>query len=161
MRRHAVLILLALVAVFAGCGGSGSSTTSTAPIPGGAKPTDVAVIKGWTDALRAGNIDAAAGYFALPSIAENGPILLHIHSEAEARNFNRTLPCGAVLIRAETAGEFTTATFRLTERPGPGVCGPGSGTTAETSFVIHNGKIAQWRRVGVGGGGESAPSEST
>jgi hypothetical protein len=29
---------------------------------------------------------------------------------------------------------------------------------AKTSFVIRDGKITQWRRVGVGGGGERAPS---
>ena len=54
-------------------------------------------------------------------------------------------------MRAETQGEFTTATFRLTERPGPGTCGPGTGESAKTSFVIRDGKIVEWRRVGTGG----------
>ena len=161
MARRGFLATLAVSAALAGCGGSGSSTTTSADMPGGANSADVAVIKAWADALRAGNIQTAAGYFAIPSVAENGPILLHIHGAEEARRFNESLPCGAILIRAQSAGEFTTATFRLTERPGPGVCGPGAGTTAETSFVIRDGKIAQWRRVGVGGGGETAPSEST
>ena len=52
------------------------------------------------------------------------------------------------LIGAETQGEFTTATFRLTERPGPGVCGDGVGETAQTAFVIEEDKIVEWRRVG-------------
>ena len=103
---------------------------------------------------------AAAGYFAIPSVAENGPILVHIHSLDDARGFNESLPCGARLIRAETAGAFTTATFRLTERPGPGVCGPGTGRVARTSFVIRDGKIVQWRRVGPGEAGGQVPSQS-
>ena len=130
-------------------------------IAGRADPDDVDVIDGWVTALRHGEVDGAAGYFAIPSVAENGPILLHIRSLDEARRFNRSLPCGALLVRAESAGQFTTATFRLTERPGPGACGTGTGETAKTSFVIRDGKIAQWRRVGAGSGGQPAPSQST
>jgi hypothetical protein len=85
---------------------------------------------------------------------------VRIRSTEDAVRFNESLPCGARLIRAESAGEFTTATFRLTERPGPGSCGPGTGSVAKTSFVIRDGKIAQWRRVGAGGGGGRPPSTS-
>src|SRR5206468_3837552 len=127
-----------------------------AKVAGNADPADVHVIDAWVTALRHGDVDAAARYFAIPSVAENGPILLHIHSLDDARRFNQSLPCGARLVRAETQGEFTTATFRLTERPGPGTCGPGTGGTAKTSFVIHGGKIAEWRRVGASGGGRNA-----
>jgi hypothetical protein len=153
-----VLALLALPA----CGGGNSTrgTGATTTIAGDADPADVQVIDGWVTALHSGDVDAAAGYFAIPSVAENGPILLHIRSAQDAVRFNESLPCGARLVRAETAGEFTTATFRLTERPGPGSCGPGTGTLAKTSFVIRDGKIAQWRRVGAGGGGSLAPSSS-
>jgi hypothetical protein len=47
-------------------------------------------------------------------------------------------------------GETVTATFRLTERPGPGSCGEGTGELAQTAFEIEDGKIAEWRRVGDG-----------
>ena len=154
----AVLPLLALSAC--GASDSTSSTSATSTISGDANPEDVAVINGWVTALRHGDVDAAAGYFAIPSVAENGPILVHIRTTDDAVRFNQSLPCGARLIRAESAGQFTTATFRLTERPGPGRCGPGTGGLARTSFVIRGGKIAQWRRVGAGGGGESAPSST-
>jgi hypothetical protein len=110
------------------------------------------VIEGWVGALDRGDLDAAASYFALPSVAENGPLRLRITTHREARAFNATLPCGAHVIRASSAGRFTTATFRLSERPGPGSCGPGSGGVARTEFVIRDGKIVQWRRVGAGGG---------
>jgi hypothetical protein len=158
-------LLLALVAFLVpGCGGTATTTSveggAAGHVPGDADPADVRVIDDWVTALRHGDVDAAAGYFAIPSVAENGPLLLHIQSLDDARRFNESLPCGARLIRAETAGAFTTATFRLTERPGPGICGAGTGTVAKTSFVIRDGKIAQWRRVGPGGGGGRAPSQT-
>ena len=70
-------------------------------------------------------------------------------------------PAAPRLVGAETAGQFTTATFRLTERPGPGTCGSGAGELAKTSFVIRDREIVQWRRVGTGAGGGQAPRQST
>ena len=156
----AYIALLAVAALLAGCGSSDSGDGESASVPGGGDSADVEVIANWVDALRAGDVEKAASYFAIPSVAENGPVLLHIRSLRDARRFNQSLPCGARLVRAETAGQFTTATFRLTERPGPGACGAGTGGTAKTSFVIRDGKIAQWRRVGAGAGGRPAPSQS-
>jgi hypothetical protein len=160
-RALGATLLIALLALV-GCGGSGStgSETSTSTVAGDANPADVNVIDGWVTALRHGDVDAASKYFAIPSVAQNGPVLVRIRSLDDARHFNESLPCGAELIRADSAGEFTTATFRLTERPGPGVCGPGTGGIAKTSFVIRDGKIAQWRRVGAGGGGAPAPNST-
>jgi hypothetical protein len=156
---RALLANIGVVIVIAGCGG-GSTESTTSTIAGDADQADVRVIDGWVTALRHGEVGAAADYFAIPSVAENGPVLLHIRSVRDARRFNQSLPCGAVLVRAETAGQFTTATFRLTERPGPGTCATGAGEIAKTSFVIRDGKIAQWRRVGAGAGGQPAPSQS-
>jgi hypothetical protein len=166
-----LLLCFGLIAApIAGCGGGGDGTSSNggtvstpsqgaAPrIAGDADPGDVRVIDAWVTTLRHGDVDAAARYFAIPSVAENG-VPVHIRSLDDARLFNESLPCGARLIRAETAGDFTTATFRLTERPGPGLCGSGTGQTAQTSFVIRDGKIAQWRRVGPAGA-QGAPSQS-
>ena len=124
-RAAGALLVLSLFALSA-CGGS-NSTGTTSTVAGNANPADVTVIDGWVTALRNGNVDAASKYFAIPSTAENGPILTHIRTLDDARRFNESLPCGARLVRADSAGEFTTATFRLTERPGPGVCGPGVG----------------------------------
>jgi hypothetical protein len=148
------------VLALSACGGGDmtSAGTATTTIPGDSDPADVRVIDDWVTALRHGDVDAAAGYFAIPSVAQNGPILVRIRSIEDAVQFNESLPCGARLIRADSAGKFTTATFRLTERPGPGSCGPGTGSVARTSFVIRDGKITQWRRIGPGGGGGRPPS---
>jgi hypothetical protein len=154
-------LLLSLIALSA-CGGGDddgdNGASGSREVPGDANPTDVAVIKEWVDTLRSGDVDGAAELFALPSVAENG-VLLRIRDREDARLFNASLPCGAVLIRAETEGDFTTATFKLTERPGPGTCGSGAGEEAQTSFVIEGGKITQWRRVGIGSA-QPTPSEA-
>lgn len=106
----------------------------------------VAVIQAWVETLSTGDVEGAADYFALPSVAQNGtsPITLRTHADAVA--FNRSLPCGATLLRARPRDRFIAATFRLIERPG-GECGTGTGRLARTAFVIRGGKIAQWRRL--------------
>ena len=61
--------------------------------------------------------------------------------------FNRTLPCGAVLVRAVAMGIYTVGVFRLTERPGEGVCGSGAGREAAVAFIVAHRRITQWRRL--------------
>ena len=143
MRRMAA-VLVGVVAL-AGCGGSSDSAPRTPPA--GDAHESARVIRAWADTLRHGDVNRAAGFFALPSVVANGTPPVVLHTLADARLFNRSLPCGARLLRTTSAGRFTTATFRLTERPGPGACGQGTGQTARTTFVIRAGKIREWRRV--------------
>lgn len=156
----------------AGCGGNdgggGSGDGRTAPGPGGASggapggqtapggaspgsgvdPSDVAVIRAWADTLRRGDVGGAARRFALPSAVANGTPPLKLTTRAQVEAFNRSLPCGAVLLRTEAGGNgLVVATFRLTERPGAGRCGAGTGRTAQTAFVIADGLITHWLRV--------------
>ncbi len=168
--RLGALLLVTIALSLAACGtddgetaepagdeaSSGSDSTEAPDIPGDADPADVRVIADWADTLRRGDVDGAAEFFAVPSVAENGGIVLEIESLEQAVLFNASLPCGARLIRARAEGEFVTATFRLTERPGPGACGTGTGGKAKTAFVIEDGEIVEWRRVAAGG--ERAPS---
>jgi hypothetical protein len=142
------LVLAALAAAsIASCGGDAETDAPDRLVPGGADPADVAVIEEWVTRLRRGDVEGAAELFAIPSVAQNGPIPIEIEEPAEARLFNASLPCGAILVRAESQEEFTIATFRLTERPGPGSCGPGAGAGVQTAFVIEGGLIVEWRRV--------------
>ena len=155
MRRLVLSYLLVALSLL-GCGG-GDATEPRTTVPGDSDAADVAVIEGWSRTLREGNVEEAAEFFALQSVAENGPAVVEIDDRADARLFNASLPCGARLIRATREGDFTVATFRLSERPGPGVCGAGSGDEARTAFVIEDDEIVEWRRVGVGG--EQAPRD--
>ena len=78
-------------------------------------------------------------------MVSNGTPPITLRTRAEAQRFNESLPCGARAASAPTVGgRFTTAVFRLTERPGPGAAGAGRATTARTTFVVRDGKI---RRV--------------
>jgi hypothetical protein len=198
MVRIRLALVTAVTLALAGCGGSGPSsapTSSTAaralPRVPGAIPTPdpthrpasrqaVAVIRGWSQALRAGHVDAAARYFQLPSELINGGApggtlaLIRIHTLLQAEAANETLPCGAEFISADQRGQYVNALFKLTGRPGPGggSCAGGSGQTARTNFVISSGHIVEWIRApddpgdnptpdgggGSGGGGGSTTS---
>jgi hypothetical protein len=151
--RVALIAAIAACALLAGCGEDeeeGQSGEALAEELSNADPNDVQVIADWAEALAAGDVEEAAGHFALPSIAENG-ITFELETVEQVEAFNESLPCGAELIDAETEGDFTTATFELKERPGPGRCGGGTGNTAQTSFVIEDGRIVEWRRVALPG----------
>jgi hypothetical protein len=143
-----LLTISALALATEACGGGGEAATDSSAgsvlPPGHAK---VGVIDEWTRTLTAGDVEGAAELFALPSVVENGTPPLRLETRAEAIAFNRSLPCGAELVEAHALGRYVAATFRLTERPGPGECGSGAGGTARTAFLIRAGKIAQWRRL--------------
>jgi hypothetical protein len=152
-KRLAPTLVLALALGVAGCGGSSGEDkpakprrAAGAPTAHAAKAADVRVIRGWVDTLRAGRVAAAAAYFAVPALVENGTPLIRLRTRAQVRLFNQALPCGAKLLRTFASGRYVAATFRLTDRPG-GNCGKGTGNEAATAFVIRAGKIAEWRRV--------------
>ncbi len=158
-------VLTALALGAAACGGGGddgddrprasATPSATAEPEATAEPdssradaADVRVVRDWADTLRAGHIRAAARYFALPSLVSNGTPPIKLETRAEAEFFNRTLPCGAMLIDTEPAPNgFFIATFRLTERPGAGECGSGTGETARTAFRVRDDHITDWLRV--------------
>jgi hypothetical protein len=145
--------------------------TVPSPPPTGipASPAAVAVIRSWADALRHGDVAAAAGYFAVPSVMINGVVaggnvdVFKIHNAAQARYANETLPCGAKLISTDMRGQYVNALFELTGRPGLGGsnCAGGAGQTARTNFVIARGRILAWIRApsdpGDNGSGSAGP----
>jgi hypothetical protein len=164
MRSTVWLASVAAALALGACGGDRNELTTPGaaerrPAPGEppqepAQPEaevdqdDVRVVRAWADSLRRGDVRAAATYFALPSTVANGTAPLKLETRAQARFFNRTLPCGAKLIGTEPAsGGFFIATFRLTERPGRGECGTGTGETARTAFRVRDELITEWLRV--------------
>src|ERR1700704_4358475 len=124
--RSRVAVLGAVVAalVTAGCGGGSDTRVSTPPGGAGgqggqstappptfpaleetgrpADPAAVRVIRGWTDAQRASDVDRATSYFSVPALVENGTAQ-QLDTRAAVRAFNAGLPCGAVLLRTSAS----------------------------------------------------------
>lgn len=123
---------------------------SAKPRRGKPTPGEVRVIKGWANALRSGHLDEAARFFAVPAIVLDGTNPRRQLPDLDAvRDFNKGLPCGARLVDAERGeGSFVIATFRLTQRTGPGArpC-TGQGSLAATAFLIEKRHIVQWLRA--------------
>jgi hypothetical protein len=177
--RRARGIAVALVATL-GLGVAGCGSTSLLPghrtagscaghrdQDGPAAPAaTVGVICRWSAALRAGDLSAAAGYFRLPSVFENGPSqVVAIHTRAQAESVNATLSCGAKVISAFRQGRYVNVLFRLTARAGPGggrtACGSGVGLSARTVFLIRDGQIEQWLRAASRPGDPGTPQAPT
>ena len=115
------------------------------------KPTrgEVRVIRGWADALRAGRVNEAARFFAVPALVLDGTNpQRELPDKAAVLEFNRGLPCGAELVKtARGEGKFVIATFRLTKRTGPGAQpGCSVGALAATAILIKKAHIVQWLR---------------
>ena len=168
MPRAASVLLVVLFV--AGCGGGGggekpgrlSLTTpkqSSTPAPAEAEATPTpaprrvtarerAIVKGWADALRRGDVDRAISYWRIPATAWNGggsPVRLT--TRAAVRFWNESLPCGAKLESMRRSGNYALGTFVLTERPGKGRCGTGTGHRARVAFLVRGGRIIQWIRA--------------
>jgi hypothetical protein len=174
-RRLTRLLAAVAIGIITGCGSGGSggptsvhTSRAAAPRPTGtpADPGAVSVIKGWSDALRRGDIRGAAQYFALPSLMINGPdangqvVAVTIRTRTEAEAANASLPCGARLISADKRGRYVNALFRLTGRPGAGGgCGAGVGQTARTDFVITKRRIREWLRAPQDPGDNPGPQQ--
>jgi hypothetical protein len=128
---------------------SATPSPPAAPAPATrAGRSDARIVRAWADSLRQGDVRAAASYFALPSLVSNGTPPIQLTTRDEVLLFNRTLSCGAKVIRTEGASHgFVITTFRLTERPGPGKCGSGTGQTARTAFRIRDEHITDWLRL--------------
>jgi hypothetical protein len=119
------------------------------PSAGKVTAAEKRIIKGWSDSLRQGRVEAASRYFQIPVlISNNTPGYIILGTQDEVMEFNRTLPCGAKLISTKKDGRRIIATFELTERTG-GACGSGVGERASTEFLIERGKIVEWVRVPV------------
>lgn len=165
-----LVVSLLIASSLSACGGSSNSTAetqaavkpaspaTTAPAPStqprseyppGTHPASrrtVAVITAWADTLRAGHVKDAAKYFDLPAVVQNTGPELHLNTRRAVLDFNRTLPCGAHVVKTLAGKHYTVATFVLTERPGSAGCGA-TGELAATAFRFRHGKISEWRRV--------------
>jgi hypothetical protein len=131
-RRATALVLIA--AALAGCSSDDG------------EPSDEEVIRGWSNALNAGQYGRAASFFAPGAVVEQLEEVRLPHREA-AIEFNRSLPCRADITDIDDEGRTTVAAFRLREGR-DGQCGPGEGEgeSARVRFLIEDGRILEWRQ---------------
>jgi ketosteroid isomerase-like protein len=102
------------------------------------------VLAGWAAALRSGDPDRAARYFAVPAIVAQS-MTLELQTRSQVRKFNADLPCGAKLLGVQHEGRYVVGTFRLTQRIGH-TC-TAAGTRARVAFVIRARHFTEWRQV--------------
>jgi hypothetical protein len=145
--RATAAILAIVAAVVTGCGADGDYSSELEPKTADTPRSRVAVIKSWADSLRRGQVERASLLFSVPAIVENGTPPILLDTRREVRAFNATLPCGARLLRTFSHERYVTAEFRLTERPGKGRCGDGTGQKARVTIVVLDNRIVEWRRV--------------
>jgi hypothetical protein len=158
-----IMPLLVVAAVLVGCGGGdgagpvptprAGATATVEPrereAPRAAAQTGAAaeaVVRGWADELRRGDVDAASARFAVPAVVSNNTPELRLASRDAVRFFNASLPCGGRVTGIVPHVGLLIATFELTDRPG-GDCGSGVGATARTAFEIRDGRITRWLRM--------------
>jgi hypothetical protein len=171
-RSAAALVAAATTILLAGCGGGGHAATAPRVAQTGANPPPPAgqhdeldpppsvpdratgpatkearqVINAWLRALRHGDVERAASYFALPSKFQNSTPVLTVNTKQERIAVNLSLPCGARAREMGAAGVYTIVTFVLTKRPGAD-CGTGVGNTARSAIRVERRHIKEWYRL--------------
>jgi limonene-1,2-epoxide hydrolase len=156
---------LVVIALLAGCGRAAKTSTTVADPPPAPQRSELdppasipdratgpatkearQVITAWLRALRRGDVQRAARYFALPSKFQNSTPVLTVHTKRERIAVNLSLPCGAKAREMGAAGVYTIVTFVLTKRPG-GNCGTGVGGTARGAIRVERRRIKEWYRL--------------
>ena len=114
------------------------------------------VLEGWAQALREGDPDRAARYFAVPAIVAQS-MTVELQTREQVRKFNDELPCGAKLLEVQHDGRYVVGTFRLTERVGRS-CAT-AGQLVRVAFVIRARHFTEWRQVPDQPGAPPGPDE--
>jgi len=162
------IVVLLVAGLLSACGGGDSGktgqgrTTATGPaaprdplalppgVPvrseGPGERRAIEVIRGWSEALRLGDIDRASSFWGLPAKIQNATPVLTLRSRDDVRAFNLSLTCGAILTAAGKAKQFTILKVRLAARRGAD-CGTGVGKPARTAIRVQDDEIVEWYRL--------------
>jgi ketosteroid isomerase-like protein/predicted small lipoprotein YifL len=180
MAARRAAVALAAFGLLAGCGSSGpdyalktpppivragpiaTKAPKSKPKPGQPHPSQRdaerlrPVLAGWAAALRRGDPDRAARYFAVPAIVAQS-MTVQLQTREQVRKFNDELPCGAKLLEVQHDGRYIVGTFRLTQRAGH-TC-TAAGELARVAFVIRAHHFTEWRQVPDTPGASPGPDE--
>jgi ketosteroid isomerase-like protein len=179
--RCCAVLALAGAAVAGGCGSQGPDYSLKTPPPkvgalpivtpapkhapakpGERQPTQRdaerlrPVLEGWAAAVREGDPDRAARYFALPAIVAQS-MTVELQTREQVRKFNDELPCGARLLEVQHDGRYVVGTFRLTSRAGHNCTAAGQLT--RVAFVVRARHFTEWRQVPDRPGAPPGPDE--
>jgi hypothetical protein len=154
MRRLAWIAPLLLLGLSAcGSGGDAQRFSLTTPgtddlivreVEGSEKPrrgkptrAEVSVIRGWADALRAGKVNEAARFFAVPTVVLDGTNPQRTLPNMKAvRNFNRGLPCGAKLGKSSSRPTVSARSSGCGVRRTPRMSAPNAWARRAVSWPI-------------------------
>ena len=114
------------------------------------------VLEGWAQAVREGDPDRAARYFAVPAIVAQS-MTVELQTREQVRKFNDDLPCGAKLLEVQHDGRYVVGTFRLTPRAGHSCTS--AGQLVRVAFVIRARHFTEWRQVPDQPGAPPGPDE--
>jgi hypothetical protein len=180
MAARRAAVALAALGLLCGCGSSGPDyalktpppivragpivtvAPKSKPKPGQPHPSQRdaerlrPVLEGWAAALRRGDPDRAARYFAVPAIVAQS-MTVQLQTREQVRKFNDELPCGAKLLEVRHDGRYIVGTFRLTQRAGR-TCTT-AGERARVAFVIRAHHFTEWRQVPDTPGASPGPDE--
>jgi ketosteroid isomerase-like protein len=180
MAARRAAVALAALGLLSGCGSTGpdyalktpppivragpiaTAVPKSKPKPGQPHPSQRdaerlrPVLEGWAAALRHGDPDRAARYFAVPAIVAQS-MTVQLQTREQVRKFNDELPCGAKLLEVQHDGRYIVGTFRLTERAGH-TC-TAAGQLARVAFVIRAHHFTEWRQVPDTPGASPGPDE--
>ena len=180
MAARRAAVALAALGLLCGCGSSGpdyalktpppivragpiaTAAPKSKPMPGQPHPSQRdaerlrPVLAGWAAALRRGDPDRAARYFAVPALVAQS-MTVQLQTREQVRKFNDELPCGAKLLEVQHDGRYVVGTFRLTQRAGH-TC-TAAGELARVAFVIRGHRFTEWRQVPDTPGASPGPDE--
>jgi hypothetical protein len=145
----------------ASSGGSSTGATdagNVAEAKPAADPEELeAVVRAWSEALNAGDNDAAADLFAPGATVIQSGVALSFADRAAAVDWNASLPCSGTIVDLRVSEGIVIAVFSLGDRT-TSPCDAPPGTLAAAAFLVEDGKIVVWQQIAVPA--DAAPEQS-
>jgi hypothetical protein len=105
-------------------------------------------VRAWSEALNAGDDEAAADLFAPGATVIQGGVAFSFSDRAAAIQWNASLPCSGTIVDIQVVDQVVIAVFSLGDRS-TSPCDAPPGTLAAAAFLIEDGRIAVWQQIPV------------